>query len=191
MRSTFYWLSLCFVLSLGVVKTVETAQNRPVTWDWFLDKILRFGGLVSLGVLCSFQQFFFLSLHTFVHVALTKGKTSWCITFGLSLLYPLLHHINRDLAVSTRKKRIKNDKCVHSWLILTFDSAQSESNSVILQIGEGEPASLHVSNIDPSGKANNNGQILWFRGLNRIQQQVISTWWFLVQRRPLFIKPRS
>ena len=70
------------------------------------------------------------------------------------------------------KKRIKNDKCVHSWLILTFDTAQPESNSVILQIGEGEPASLHVSNIDPSGKANNNGQILWFRGLNRIQQQV-------------------
>jgi len=41
-----------------------------------------------------------------------------------------------------------------------------------LTIGEGEPASLHVSNIDPSGKANNNGQILWFRGLNRIQQQI-------------------
>ena len=38
---------------------------------------------------------------------------------------------------------------------MTFDTAQPESNSVILQIGEGEPASLHVSNIDPSGKANN------------------------------------
>jgi len=41
-----------------------------------------------------------------------------------------------------------------------------------LTIGEGEPPSLHVTNIDPSGKANNNGQILWFRGLNRIQQQI-------------------
>ena len=51
-----------------------------------------------------------------------------------------------------------------------------------IQIGEGEPnrnaAHLTVSNVEPSagGKQgqNNNGQILWFRGLNRIQQQVTS-----------------
>jgi len=40
-----------------------------------------------------------------------------------------------------------------------------------LTFGEGDPT-LHVTNIDPSGKANNSGQILWFRGLNRIQQQI-------------------
>ena len=137
---------------------------------------------MSLTAFCvHFDSFL---LHTFVHVALTsrrvtsycvfqKAKTSWCIkTLGLSSTPCYIIYI-RDTLGRLYSKKIKNDKCVHSWLILTFDSAQPESNSVILQIGEGEPASLHVSNIDPSGKANNNGQILWFRGLNRIQQQVI------------------
>merc|ERR1711892_1260962 len=74
---------------------------------------------------------------------LNLEQWSWCILFGVGVL--LWQQVVTSVPTSIFGRK--------------------------MEVGT-NPPELHVTNIDPSGKANNSGQILWFRGLNRIQQQI-------------------